>query len=352
MAIESGAVNDELSHRKRGDLLRLTSLRALAALLVFAYHLDHDNVVHARAFLHGDTGVVFFFVLSGFVLAWSTPTGMRPLEFYRRRFARIYPSHLVMLIVAVSVPVVTVSVTTGGTLASIFLVQAWSPHGPILYGLNAVAWTLSCEAFFYLVFPFIFSRLQAWSPARRWSLALVWFAGEAIVAAASTHFEQLQTVGYANPAVRFAEFLLGMVAAIEIRRGWRLRPEFGAVLIVAGVLACSLLPTGRPLPDVYLAPIYFTIILFAVQGELRRGGGWLASKPLVYAGQISFAFYLVHELVMVNLLHETGQMGWPMALESLAAAAIAAIALHHLVEIPAQRLIRRVPLPTWRLGRA
>ncbi|MCW2545647.1 MAG: acyltransferase [Mycobacterium sp.] len=172
------------------------------------------------------------------------------------------------------------------------------------------------------------------------------------MAAASTHFEQLQTVGYANPAVRFAEFLLGMVAAIEIRRGWRLRPEFGAALIVAGVLACSLLPTGRPLPDVYLAPIYFTIILFAVQGELRRGGGWFASKPLVYAGQISFAFYLVHELVMVNLLHETGHMGWPLALKSLAAAAIAAIALHHLVEIPAQRLIRRVPLPTWGLRRA
>lgn len=102
-------------------------------------------------------------MLSGFVLAWSTPTGMQRLEFYRRRFARIYPSHLVMLIVAVSVPVVTVSVTTGGTLASIFLVQAWSPHGPILYGLNAVAWTLSCEAFSISYFP---SSLAGCRPGR------------------------------------------------------------------------------------------------------------------------------------------------------------------------------------------
>jgi peptidoglycan/LPS O-acetylase OafA/YrhL len=347
MAIESGTVNDEISHPKRGDLLRLTSLRALAAFLVFAYHLDHDGVIHARAFLHGDTGVVFFFILSGFVLAWSTPTSMRPAEFYRRRFARIYPSHLVMLIAAVLLPVVTVSVTTGGTLASLFLVQAWSPHAPILYGLNAVAWTLSCEAFFYLVFPFVFRQLQAWSPARRWSLALAWFAGEAIVAAASTHFDQLQTVGYANPLIRFAEFLLGMVAAIEIRRGWRLRPSLGALIVFAGVLAISLFPTSRPLPNVYLAPVYFAIILFAVHRDLGHGADWLSGRWLVYAGQVSFAFYLVHELVMVNLLHETGHRGWLVALESLVLSAIAAVALHHLVEIPCQRLIRRVRMPVW-----
>ena len=87
-------------------LPRLTALRAFAAVFVFSYHMQLFGVAFNGhlPFDIGYSGVSFFFILSGFVLAWSTTPGLSPWTFYRRRLARIYPIYLVMLAVAEDVP--------------------------------------------------------------------------------------------------------------------------------------------------------------------------------------------------------------------------------------------------------
>ena len=72
----------------------LTGLRWLAALLVFGNHAlvvaEGTALDAARPLMRaGVVGVSFFFVLSGFVLAWSNSTAVPATTFYRRRFARI-----------------------------------------------------------------------------------------------------------------------------------------------------------------------------------------------------------------------------------------------------------------------
>ncbi len=52
---------------------------------------------------YGTSGVTFFFVLSGFVLTWSAQPGTKVFIFYRRRFARIWPAHIVALVPAMFV---------------------------------------------------------------------------------------------------------------------------------------------------------------------------------------------------------------------------------------------------------
>lgn len=81
----------------------LTGLRWWAAFGVFLHHMTNlaPLPVHAALAL-GNYGVMFFFVLSGFVLTWSAQA-VSTSTFYWRRFARIYPAHLVALALAVPV---------------------------------------------------------------------------------------------------------------------------------------------------------------------------------------------------------------------------------------------------------
>jgi peptidoglycan/LPS O-acetylase OafA/YrhL len=312
-------------------------------LMVFFFHIGHDHLVsRVGPFVLGGAGVSFFFILSGFVLAWSTAPTIANREFYRRRFARIYPSTFVVLLVSVIVPVVAVSRGPKEFVTSLFLVQAWDPATKIAYGMNGVAWSLSCEMAFYVAFPFAMRYLVRLAPRGRWFLALGYVA---IVAIAGV---VLARVGHPSaliawPPARFGEFLLGMVGALEIRRGWRLKARCGLVLIAVGITLAALDAQGSFYTD-FLIPVFFAVIVLAAQRDLSGVKGVLSSKALVYAGQVSFCFYLVHELMIVNLRHEVGT-GWGVAALALALAIVAAVALHHLVELPFQRLLRghRVP---------
>src|SRR4051794_9498627 len=89
------------------DIPHMTGLRALAASMVLLLHLDeiHGNVL-ARHFLlveQGYLGVDIFFVLSGYILSHVYSEMFLPISirayglFLWRRFARIYPVHLVTL---------------------------------------------------------------------------------------------------------------------------------------------------------------------------------------------------------------------------------------------------------------
>src|SRR5262249_27150790 len=134
---------------------RLTSLRAFAALFVFFFHTDQRMPFTKPVAQYGFTGVAFFFVLSGFVLAWSFETRRSKKTFYLRRFARIYPSYLVMLIVAALVPIATSAVTVHAAVPDVLLVQSWLPDKLNPYTLNGVSWSLSCEVVFYAALPFV-----------------------------------------------------------------------------------------------------------------------------------------------------------------------------------------------------
>lgn len=334
-----------------GELKRLTSLRAVAALIVFAYHLDHhtrwlpfDDLAD-----HGYVGVAFFFVLSGFVLTWSTREGTTVHDFWVRRVARVYPSHLVTALVALVVPVTAFAITPGAIAANLLLVQGWFPQWHIAFGLNAVSWSLSCEAFFYLCAPF----LIAWSRRRStrtaalamlgWALAM-----SAVAVAAGLHSPGADIAAYTNPLIRSGEFALGVLLALLVQRGWR--PRVGP--LVAGVLTIGLglLLAGRTLPqsvvDVAFVPAFAALVLTSAVADIRGARTPLHHRSMTYAGEVSFAFYLVHELVIMNLAAVVGPGGtlrWGLVWSVLALvlATAGAVALHHGVERPAQRAIRR-----------
>ena len=328
---------------ERPVLRSLTSLRAFAALMVFVFHLQADGLTkpHGKLWL-GYTGVAFFFVLSGFVLTWSTPDGMSWRVFWRNRFARIYPATLVSTLVVPLLASAWFLTSKKSLLPSVLLVQAWFPSRSIALGWNPVTWSLSCEAAFYLAFPLVFSLLTRSSRQRRLAVCLGWFMlASAIVLFLSLrwpHSPSAQAFIDYDPAIRFGEFLLGVLIGLEMRAGWRMNIGTALGLACLSVALLNLTEAGT-FPNAELTPLYVAVIATAARLDLTRQKSLLSSRVLVYAGEVSFCFYLVHHLVLVAVRTHVGH-GLSAAAVGLAASLVAAIALHHAVEMPFQRLIR------------
>lgn len=324
---------------RRESLNRLTSLRAFAALAVFAFHIGLHNVwAPAKLAGFGYAGVAFFFTLSGFILVWSARPDDTAAPFFRRRFARIYPSYLAVLLIACVVPDVAVSRGADAGILSVTLTQAWVPLDKFAFGLNGVSWSLSCEAFFYALFPLLLAWMVGLGRRRLVGSVLgAYVIGAIVVVAATLYGPGGATLAFVNPLIRLPEFMLGMAAGLAFAEGWRPNIDIRTpvAILVLLYLAGGLLHLPKPMMDPVLAPVFVAIVVASAGADIAGRRSWLTSRGLVYAGEVSFCFYLVHELVIVNV---TPYVSGPAAVVvDLMAAAVLAAVIHHLVELPCQR---------------
>lgn len=333
------------------NLPRLTSLRFFAASGVFMYHLCriYPGMPLKATSTVGYVGVAFFFVLSGFVLTWSTPiyNGVEAKQFWIKRVARVYPSHLAMLVIALLLPARPLPLTWVAVPPNALLVQSWFPSNDIAFGVNAVSWSLSCEAFFYLCAPLLISVLNALKPLQRYLAAaagagVAWSIGLVLAA------NGFNVYAYHLPIVRIGEFIIGIALALALRDGVRL--PFRSVClagVTTAVMVMVCLRTGQltTVSGILMVPAFAWLIYACAQADLDGVRGVLRLKLLEHLGITSFAFYLVHELVLLNLK----PLPWPHGskLVNLATVIVlwvicqaAAELLYRGVERPAQRRIR------------
>lgn len=333
------------------NLPRLTSLRFFAASGVFMYHLCriYPGMPLKATSTVGYVGVAFFFVLSGFVLTWSTPiyNGVEAKQFWIKRVARVYPSHLAMMVIALLLPARPLPLTWVAVPPNALLVQSWFSPNDIAFGVNAVSWSLSCEAFFYLCAPLLISVLNALKPLQRYLAAaagagVAWSIGLVLAANGANVY------AYHLPIVRIGEFIIGIALALALRDGVRL--PFRSVClagVTTAVMVMVCLRTGQltTVSGILMVPAFAWLIYACAQADLDGVRGVLRLKLLEHLGITSFAFYLVHELVLLNLK----PLPWPHGskLVNLATVIVlwvicqtAAELLYRGVERPAQRRIR------------
>lgn len=341
----------------------LTGLRWVAAFGVFAYHVrnlgyfdGHAQTVLSGLVGSGATGVSLFFMLSGFVLAWSDRPGTvgpirSALTFWRRRLARIWPLHLVTVLLAVVVAATVMpsiqTVSPKALVANVFLVSAW--HAPWWQAGNPVSWSLVCEAFFYLVFPVAIRLVRRADVVVLGTVAVFCVFVVVVMPAFVAHLPGGLDAGSWPPA-RLPEFLLGVVTARLVRSGWRGPGLVLPVLLtVAGVLAVDLHPDS-PLARTGFTVVGFALLLPALaRADVEGRATGLSSRPLVHLGTRSFAFYLVHLLTIDVVLVFRPQgpssvvTGVTMTVLALVVALGAASVLHTAVELPVRRLLLRDP---------
>ncbi|MBD3003668.1 acyltransferase [Streptomyces sp. 5-10] len=303
-------------------LSSLTGLRFVAAFAVFASHtylalwFDGDwegDTPATVALITARSGVGFFFVLSGFVLAWSARPGDRARAFWRRRAAKIYPTHAVTWFAAM-----VLIHWTGGQVAArqavpnLLLVQSWSPVFDVYDSVNGVSWSLSCEAFFYLCFPLLIHLVRRIPATRLWS----WAAGTALAVillplvataafAPEPHFFTLPVslhrywFVYTFPLTRLLEFVLGILLARAVLegRGRAVRFRHALPALAVGYPLAVQVPFLYAIAAVLVVPM--SLLILAAAGADIRGSRSPVRHPLmVWLGNISFALYMVHFLVL------------------------------------------------------
>jgi len=347
----------------------LTSLRWIAALLVFGYHLHvvefFGPAETGSALLHwtfgaGAVGVSFFFILSGFVLMWSSPAP-RARQFWWRRVARVYPLHLAtagIVVLLLAIGPLAGKPSAAVTAANLLLVQSWSPDIDYVQSLNTVSWTLSCEAFFYLAFPFIAAMVTRMRARHVTMLAVAAMSttilGPALGQLPASHAATTWFFHW-NPLGRLPEFVLGVTLAALVRAYHRHGRQAPAGLWIWALTTATIGYAVVPLvPDPYryaacTAPGFALIIAAVAADDLARRPTPLRNRALIHLGELSFAFYLIH-LIVIRIaetiigyhprLNDTAAT--TLTLATFAICLTAAALLHHWVEQPARTLLLRL----------
>ncbi|MFI0929538.1 acyltransferase family protein [Streptomyces sp. NPDC021012] len=300
----------------------LTGMRFIAAALVFFFHANFEgffadagsaSVMKSLSYQGGWTGVGFFFILSGFVLAWSARADDTTGSFLRRRFFKIYPLHLLTFVVA-AVLLVTVAgmpFDGGNALLQLFLLQSWSPDIFVRSSFNGVAWSLSCELLFYALFPLLWRLVRRIRPERLWAaagavtaavFAVPLFApllsDQSLIPVVNIKSSEMWLT-YQFPATRVLDFVFGMILARVVAEGRRLPLNFGGALLLtlAAYVVAPFFPASYHLTAIMLVPLGL-LIAAAAQGDTRGKRNWFSGRAMVWLGEVSFAMYISHQLVL------------------------------------------------------
>jgi peptidoglycan/LPS O-acetylase OafA/YrhL len=346
----------------------LTGIRILAAAGVFLSHLVPPLTMSlsVRMFMYsGYNGVTLFFTLSGFVLAWNYVDRLTPLRgrqvwsFFVSRFARIYPLYLFAISWAL-VPSIMVNHVPSTAWMNLLAVATWHPDVAVAYAFNGPAWSIGVEFFLYACFPLVVLALRPIRRAPRALLAVVILC--VIVAAGLAWLFIVRGHGglpwdgdsahrwlYRMPLTRLGDFVVGVAAAMLIRcvrmRSWiaTLAQLVGVLTIVGLMVQPSLLFTAWSWDAVYLGPV-FLLLWGLAAGQETLLARFLASRPMIVAGEASFAFYILHG-PMLGLLTYVGvdtEAKWVLqTILQFTMILIVAVGAHHLIELPAQRWLRR-----------
>jgi peptidoglycan/LPS O-acetylase OafA/YrhL len=321
----------------------LTGIRALAAMLVVATHAAYTTGKYTHGYVgllyaRLEIGVPIFFVLSGYLLfrPWvrSVSAGTPPPSLARyawHRVRRIAPAYVVTVLAAYLIyhfrdggP--NPGHTWWGFFRNLTLTQIYTDNygfALLHQGLTQM-WSLAVEVAFYVVLPLLAYLLIAVLSRRRWrpGLLLAGLAGLALISPAwlvlvhTVHGlpdgAKLWLPGY------LVWFLGGMALTVLAAMGVRVYWFFAVPLALVCFVIASTPIAGEPqtsptgLAQALVKMAFYAAIAILLVAPLALGdSGWysrlLASRPMVFLGEISYEIFLVHlvviEVSMTEVLH-------------------------------------------------
>jgi peptidoglycan/LPS O-acetylase OafA/YrhL len=342
--------------------------------MVFGSHLQFFdaekypdfNRFYTLVLSEGFIGVGFFFILSGFILSFNYDERLLSREvtfreFWVARIARVYPLHLLTLLLGLLLMLyapedgVAFTADLAASLVKLFtnaaLLQAFVPNMAYYFSYNWPAWSLSDEMFFYFAFPFIVFLAVRNKLLLRFGWVLLAAVPFIIQLSQEENFHQFF---YINPFFRIVDFLLGILLHqvykhAYARRAFRSRP--GATLLEGLSIAAMAVALyfHNDVPKVYRFSCYYwlpiSLVIFSFAYQRGYLSALFSAKLLVFLGEISFSFYMIHQLIIRYLTIENSQR--QVITDSYVMAAICFIlslglsyVLHKYVEVPGSRYVR------------
>lgn len=389
----------QVSVSRQPSINALTGMRAVLILWIVLYHLQPElsallpfapllNLAAA-----GFAGVDFFFIASGFIIAYNYATRLNPfnLKVYRRflwlRLARIYPVHLFTLLWVVLL--LCAAKMTGSALSNpafytfpsliqnLFLIHAWTL--PTTFSWNAVSWAVSNEWMAYLAFPLIIAvtlRIRSvlvvivsiflllwgmtacclwldasWqAPYGAGSYGLLRAAGEFT---AGCLLYNLHVAGWGNQwggrwvQQRRKGLVTNVAWAVAI---------IGSVVIVAHGLRSNAVTDAKTfqLQVLWLTPL-FAFAIYALSWQYGAIANLFKTKLLMMGGELSYSLYLTHFIVLIvlrrvfpfeSMVGANVLMRLLLVFGYLAVMGVAAIATYRLVESPGRLWMKKMMPPS------
>lgn len=330
----------------------LTGIRAVAALLVMLTHAAYTTGKYTHGYVglvysRMEIGVPIFFVLSGFLLfgPWvraaasgGAPPSVRRYAWHRVR--RIMPAYAVTVLAAFLLYHFRMAGpnpghTWEGLFRNLTLTQIYTDNYLYSYlhqGLTQM-WSLAVEVAFYVALPLLAYLLLVVLCRRRWrpGRLLIGLMGLALITPA--WLVLVHTTDFLPDGARLwlPTYLSWFVGGMMLAALQPLGVRAYALVCVPLALVCYFIvstpiagaPTTSPseLREGLAKAAFYAVIATLMVAPLALGdrglyARFLASRPMVFLGEISYEIFLIHlltmELVMVELLRYpiyTGSFG-------------------------------------------
>lgn len=291
---------------------QLTTTRFFAALSVVLYHGGRElGILSLFPMLtSGPSAVNYFFVLSGFVitLAYYRPEAKFDVRNYLlARFSRIYPVYILSFVLTCIYYLDLMSrIKAGKIWANIFLYQAWFPK--YASSFNIVAWSLSVEVFFYVLFPLLAIFVKRLSVKQVvWISLWFWVISQVVHSILfSTLMPEQSILLNFFPPFHLNSFLLGLAGGVwYLKNSARhpITPLMNRIILMGSVgivlLAITLREYGSFFPgklsmDAGLLAPLFLIIVLALALDTTNLSKRLSHPWLVSLGDSSYALFILH----------------------------------------------------------
>ncbi|WP_435948146.1 acyltransferase family protein [Dryocola sp. BD586] len=288
---------------QRNELYGLTIFRFIAAFYVFIFHCNlrypaDVSIWLAAIFKNGAIGMSFFFILSGFVMAWAYQDGIRE-NYLKSRIARIYPAYIAMGII--SLPFIF-SYDLAKITTYIFLYltasQSWIPSSFSIWHFSG-SWSVSTEMFFYITFPLLLPLIKR-NPFL--SIFIAYVATSLMVPLTMNINDRgWFPLLYIGPMYRLPEFVIGVALGCIYSSGLRLKKSLPILTPVAILVLLILSPVdniGWVKNNFITVPATAVLIYCIACMDIANTR---IAKPFIYLGKISYSFYLMQLPVMIYI---------------------------------------------------
>ncbi len=255
------------------------------------------------------SAVSYFFILSGFILVVSSAKNgelipeVKTSAFWKKRAARILPVYIfsVLLFLAINFrydPSIPLKWQTQSYVYSLFLLQSWKYK--MALDINYPSWTLSVEALFYFIFPWVYSNLVSLTNKR-----LIIVSVAAWIINSYVHVSLMEENVPHNfymyfPLLHVATFITGICSGILFIRNYAWLSGNGKTYLfsISGLALLFMIFTAYKNWDFYnyqhnglLSPFFILMFysLAVMKGPIVT---LFSSKPFVFLGDISYSIYL------------------------------------------------------------
>ncbi len=304
----------------------LDIFRGIFSSLVVFFHMStftDTPVIHNNFVLNADLFVDFFFVLSGFVIAYSyqfMSNGEQLGKFGKKRFFRLYPLHLIVLLLFVGVEFLkhfasgyvhvnnldNPANNVMSFFSNLFLLNSVKMPGVNDVSWNIASWSISAEMIAYLTFGLavLFVNRTRLTAIRNVIYALIVVIAFGALYYFTGGFELTYSFNYGFLR-GIAGFFVGVICFNTFDRNkvfLRTLPNglFTVLEIFMLALTFTFVWYGEVYkPHGYIYEVFFfvTILTFAFEK------GWLSatlkkSKLLHETGKLSYSIYMIHTLIL------------------------------------------------------